>query len=308
VKIPAPIALFVYNRPGPTRRTLDALRANVLAPESPLYIFSDGPRNEGDRREVELVRACCRGISGFQSVELIERDSNLGLARSIVAGVTELTKNHGSVIVLEDDLDTSPYFLQYMNQGLNLYENDERVISIHGYVYPTQEELPETFFLRGADCWGWATWKRGWDVFEADAASLLERIRERNAGRDFDFGGTYPYTRMLRKQAMGHIDSWAVCWYASAFLKDKLTLYPGRSLVNHIGFGDYATHNRLLSRHFESELATSPVRVERIPVTEDAGARQAFGSFFRGMRESPASRGWQILLHILRWRAKLFFL
>ena len=126
------------------------------------------------------------------------------------------------VIVLEDDLVTSPHFLQYMNDGLGIYERDDRVISIHGYSYPVHGKLPETFFLRGADCLGWATWKRGWDLFEDDGQRLLNELERRNLTRSFDFDGSYPYTQMLRDQIAGSNSSWAVRWYASAFLRDKL--------------------------------------------------------------------------------------
>ena len=105
-------------------------------------------------------------VSGFKSLNIIERDINMGLSKSIITGVTEICDKYGKVIVLEDDHVTSPYFLQYMNDGLRAYEHDEDVISIHGYIYPLGDKLPETFFIRGADCWGWATWKTSWAIYE----------------------------------------------------------------------------------------------------------------------------------------------
>ena len=151
-------------------------------------------------------------------------------------GVSEVIKKYGIIIVLEDDIITSRYFLKYLNQGLNLYENEYDVISIHAWAYPVKKILPETYFLKGADCQGWATWKRGWELFEPDGQKLLNEIEAKNLIKEFDFSGSYPYTQMLKDQIAGKNSSWAIRWYASAFLKNKLTLYPKESLIYNTGF------------------------------------------------------------------------
>jgi GT2 family glycosyltransferase len=183
----APITLFVYNRLNHTRQTVEALLRNELAAESEFFVFSDGPRSETDREKVLAVRSYLKTINSFKKVAVIERDKNFGLAESIIAGVTEIVNRYGRIIVLEDDMVTSPYFLKYMNDALEIYKDEEKVISIHGYIYPVRDKLPETFFLRGADCWGWATWKRGWDLFDPDGRKLLEQLQKRNLTRTFDF-------------------------------------------------------------------------------------------------------------------------
>ncbi len=286
---PAPIALFVYNRPWHTRQTVAALLANAEASETMLYVFSDAPRSAGARPAVSEVRSFLRGITGFKSITLIERDRNLGLARSIIDGVTRVCEEHGQVIVLEDDLVTSPYFLRFMNEGLEKYRYDERVVSVHGYVYPVERDLPETFFLRGADCWGWATWKRGWDMFEPDGQKLLDELKRSKLMRRFDFDGSYPYARMLQHQIAGKNDSWAILWYASAFLKGKLTLYPGRSLVHNTGADGSGTHCSTTS-DFSGELAQSPIALGDVPVEDSDAARQAFTAFHRRTRPSVLRR------------------
>ncbi len=282
---PAPIALFVYHRPDHARRTIDALRNNEMAADSDLIVFSDGPKTDEDAVQVADVRALLANVTGFRSVNMVMRDRNLGLARSIISGVAETVATHGRVIVLEEDMVTARYFLRYMNKALDLYEHDEQVISIHGYVYPVKGTLPETFFLRGADCWGWATWKRGWDLFEPDGRKLLSELRERGVERDFDFDGTYGYTRMLSDQIAGRNDSWAVRWYASAFLRDKLTLYPGTSLVHNIGLDCSGEHCRS-TRTLDAELAARPLMPERIPIREDEYARACFASYFSNSQPS----------------------
>ena len=151
----APITLFVYNRIDHTRQCVEALRKNLLANESALIIFSDAAKDVGSQNSVEEVRSYLKTIRGFTKIEIIERTNNFGLAKSIISGVTYVVNKYGRVIVLEDDLVTSPYFLIYMNKALDIYKNDDMVASIHGYIYPVKKALPETFFLRGADCWGW---------------------------------------------------------------------------------------------------------------------------------------------------------
>jgi len=238
----APIVIFAYNRPIHIQKTLDALAANPLAGESELFIYSDAPKNKEAIESVQAVRSLIKNVQGFKSVTIIERENNFGLANSIINGVTSIVNNFGKLIVLEDDLVTSPFFLTYINDGLKIYENDERVASIHSYIYPVKKELPDYFFLRGADCLGWATWKRAWDIFNPDSQFLLNEIKKRNLERLFNFNDSYNYTGMLKAQFEGKVSSWAVRWYASAFLADKYTLYPGTSFVNHIGFDGSGTN------------------------------------------------------------------
>jgi len=279
----APIALFVYNRLEHTRQTIAALQKNDLAASSDLIIFSDAPKNELAGENVQAVREYLPQITGFKSVRIILREKNFGLAQSIITGVSEIVEQFGKVIVLEDDLITSPYFLKYLNEALGFYENNESVISIHAYVYPVKQSLPETFFLKGADCWGWATWKRGWRLFEPDGRKLLQAIKDRGLSRAFDLGGAYPYTQMLAGQICGLNNSWAVRWYASAFLNDRLTLYPGRSLVTNTGFDNSGTHTGSIQL-FKGKLTETPIAVREIVVEENQAALKTIRLFFRQPR------------------------
>jgi hypothetical protein len=226
------------------------------------------------------VRAYVDTIEGFASITRIYRDNNLGLARSIISGVEEVLAGHDSVVVMEDDLIVSPHFLRFMNDGLMLYRDDQHVASIHGYCYPVDEALPETFFLRGADCWGWATWPRAWNHFEPDGSKLLEELRRTGLGCSFDLGGAYSFTRMLHNQVAGKNDSWAIRWHASCFLDNMLTLYPGRSLVNNIGFDSTGTHCSATDA-YDQLVTQSPVQVQRIALMESAQASAAVASYFK---------------------------
>ncbi len=281
----SPIALFVYNRPQHTRQTVEALQKNALAGDSDLVIFSDAPKTKLQAEAVREVRHYIRQINGFRSVTIDERETNFGLAKSIIDGVTKICDDFGKVIVLEDDLVTSPYFLQFMNESLDLYEREERVISVHGYIYPVAERLPETFFLRGADCWGWATWERGWDSFEPDGRKLLEALKEKRMKNEFNFGGSYDYLEMLDSQVKGKNDSWAVRWYASAFLKNMLTLYPRESLVLNIGNDNSGIHCGT-TEVYSGDIIGRPVIVGGISIEESLEARTAVMRYFSAIKAS----------------------
>ncbi len=288
----APIALFVYNRPEHTRRTIAALQKNALAGQSVLIIFSDGWKSEVDQEAVLEVRRFLKEITGFQSIEIIVREKNLGLAASIIDGVTAIVNRFGNIIVLEDDLVTSPYFLTYMNDALHCYKSNEQVISIHGFMYPLAEPLPDQFFLRGADCWGWATWKRGWDLFEPNGKILLDRLQEQHMTYQFDLDRGYPFTQMLKLQIGALNSSWAIRWYASAFLADKLTLYPGISLVQNIGFDNTGRHSGKID-WFPISLTDSALPVRKIDVVESLESRKKLVRYFK----SPKLR----MLTIVMW-------
>jgi len=284
----APIILFTYNRLKHTRATVEALQQNKEAENSKLIIFSDAAANEIHTVKVNEVRNYIKTITGFESIEIIEREKNYGLGQNIIEGVTQVINQYGKVIVLEDDLITSPFFLQYMNDALNLYVHEKKVVSVHGYVYPVKQQLPETFFLRGADCLGWGTWKRGWDNFEKDGKVLLNTLIEKNLVKEFDFFNAYPYTQMLRDQIAGKNSSWAVRWYASAFIKDLYTLYPARSLVFHSG-GDGTGINAGYDNLLDVTLSDLPIEMKKITVEQDDWAYNAYVEFHKKFTNPPLS-------------------
>jgi putative methyltransferase (TIGR04325 family) len=280
----APIVLFAYKRIAHVKELINSLLENPEAKDSRLIIYSDGPK-DGDALAVEEMREHLKTITGFGTVELIQRAYNYGLADNIIAGVTEVLKQFGRAIIVEDDLVVSEAFLSYMNQGLELYADEERVASIHGYIYPIGElatGLPETFFLRGADCWGWATWKRAWDGFDADGAKLLRQIVERDLLYDFDMGTTKGFSQMLLQQVNGRNDSWAIRWHASAFLRNQLTLYPRQSLVRNMGCDGSGTHGESSQANLTLELHPEEINLKRIPVIESTAGKNALMHYFSG--------------------------
>jgi len=279
----APIALFTYNRPWHTKQTIEALKKNELANKSELFIFSDFPKNKDAEKNVKEVRKYLKMITGFKSIKIIKRKENFGLAKSIISGVTKIVKKYGKIIVLEDDIVTSKYFLKYMNKALDLYKDENKVASISGYIYPIKSKLSGSFFLKKTNSWGWATWKRAWDLFEENGQKLLNELKEKKLEKEFEINGSYPFTKMLKDQIKGKNDSWAIQWYASIFLKNKLVLYPKYSLVQNVGFDDTGIHCDS-SKMFNVNLSNEPVSLNKIPIKESKLALKEIKKYFRDIK------------------------
>ncbi len=278
----APILLLAYNRPNHLSKTIEALKANHLAEESELYIYSDAPRNAEAEAKVAAVRDVIATIKGFAKVTAIYREKNVGLANNVIEGVSRLVNEYGRVIVVEDDLITSPYFLTFMNDALDKYADEEKVMNVNGHVLKTKETLEKTFFISFADSWGWATWKRAWDKFEPNGQLLLDELRSSERSYRFDFDGKYHFTRMLKEQIEGKNNSWAIRWNASIFLNNGLSLNAGHSMVDNIGTDGSGTHFTTRSG-FYSELyeGNTPLEIDITkPLVEDEIARQAIGKVF----------------------------
>jgi len=236
----APVVLFVYNRPDHTIKTLEALMKNDLASQSELFIYCDGPKPNADSKTKETinkVRSVIREQKWCKNVTIYESETNKGLAESIVSGVTKIINKYGKIIVLEDDIVTSVAFLRYMNKGLNLYENESKVMHIGSYLPTTKNNisLPETFFSRFMSCWGWGTWKTSWDMANWDAQYLYNQIKDPKALYEFNLEGVLDFHTQLEENINGSIKTWAIKWFASVFLNEGLCLYPKVSLSSNIG-------------------------------------------------------------------------
>ncbi|CAM8385724.1 hypothetical protein MCEET85_00843 [Candidatus Methylopumilus planktonicus] len=278
----SPVAFFVYNRIAHTRKSLSALSSNVYAKETEIHIFSDGPKTDKDLIAIRKVRKYIRNFQvrnrSFRKVFLYEREANFGLSNSLVHGINSVLKKYKTVIILEDDLVTSKFFLKFMNDSLEIYRNSPKVISIHGYVYPI-EGLPTTFFMRGADCWGWATWRRGWKFYNKDAKFLYQNLKVQNLDYSFNYNNSFNFLKMLKDSFMNKNNSWAIRWHASAFLNNKLTLYPGISLVKNIGNDNSGDHCISL-RIFDQKLPSKAFEISKIRPEESFYARKLFINFF----------------------------
>ena len=303
----APIVVFAYNRPDHLRRTLDALSKNELAEESILYIYCDGPKalatsaesiDKGLQRSAqrffsgspEEYKEYCRSIEEClelaqsqtwpKELHVIPRETNWGLARSIVGAVTEIVNRYGRVITLEDDIVTSKGFLRYMNDALELYKDEDKVMHVSAYMYPHKGRLQETFFYPvpypGG---GWATWARAWMYYDDNN----ENVYNKWAGRwkEFDvLGGDY-LSQQMKDNYNGVIHTWFVKWHAALLGHNAFALYPHQSLTNNIGFDDQAT-NCYPTNRFDVAVLADTITVERIPLIVNKKASRIIYAFYQG--------------------------
>lgn len=252
----APVVLFTYNRPEHTRRTIEALAANELADETELYIFSDAPKNEKAVENVNAVREYVATLPSkglFQSVSLIFREENCGLAKNIIAGVTEIADRYGRVIVLEDDLITNKFFLRFMNAGLDRYEKEKQVKGISGYSFfddNRADKLIKNGVIRDSYLteiagisWSWATWADRWESFDKDAKGWERLITDAAYRKKFNYDNTYNFYGILKAQQQdAGTNSWAIRWYYTNFLQNGLYLCPSKSLVGNDGWDGSGVH------------------------------------------------------------------
>lgn len=238
-----PIALFVYNRPDHARVVFESLSLCHRLDECFIRIYCDGPRRPEDSPSVSATRHVAREWASRLNAEVIERETNLGLARSVVGGVSELCDSHGRVIVVEDDLLVSRSFLDYMLTALDRYADATDVYQIAGYMFPVRHAAsPDAFFLPLTTTWGWATWARAWRIFDWTPASAVELLQDPEVRRRFNLNNVYPYTEMLEKRLRGENDSWGILFWWAVFNAGGLVLHPRRSLVWNGGFDESGTH------------------------------------------------------------------
>lgn len=272
----APILLFVFNRAEHTKQTIEYLAINDLSTDSDLIVYADAARNDKEVAAVNEVRHLVRSAQGFRSVTVIERQTNYGLARNIIEGVEEVCQRYGRVIVLEDDLVTSPAFLTYMNQALDRYQNDKQVWHISGWNYPIDTQgLGDAFFIRVMNCWGWATWADRWQHFEKNTEKLMVQF-DRKAIREFDLEDSGVFWSQVLSNHKKIISTWAIYWYATIFKHQGLCLNPAISYVNNIGLDGSGTHgcqdseqystalNNNVNPHFPEAIKESTTGIQRI--------------------------------------------
>ena len=260
-----PIAVFGFTRHEELSKCLSSLENNRGASEFSVFIYIDGPRSDLDLESVEKTRAIALGEWRFKNVEVTIREKNLGLSNSIKTGLESVFKTHESVIVVEDDLVLHSEFLNFMAQGLERYSTQKLVASIQGFSLIEQTN-DESYFIQGADCWGWATWRDRWESVCWDSKVLSNQIKKLGKDKLFNFENTYNFMRLLELNSRKKIDSWAILWQASMFLQSRVSLYPPFNLVLNEGFRQKATHTESTPRNLPQltsrELWTYPQGVK----------------------------------------------
>lgn len=259
IEIVAPIILFVYNRIDTLQLTVNSLLANKESSESTLIVYSDGPKDKDDEIKVNIVREYIKNIKGFKNIELVIKENNNGLAKSIISGIDDVSNNYNQFIVLEDDLICSPYFLHFMNSSLNAFKNFQKVWTINGMscdpeILNLDPKLGiDYYFTRRASSHGWGSWSDRWRSIEWDTSKLeseshklLNKRKLKQAGSDI--------FRMLDDQLANAIDSWAVRWVVNIAMNDGLCLTPFYSHTSH-QFSVSGTHISTRKKILENNLS-----------------------------------------------------
>ncbi len=286
----APVVLFTYNRIDHTMQTIHALSENLLAPYTDLIVYSDGPRKDSDTKKIQDVRTFLKEINGFKSVRIIEQERNRGLARSIISGISATFKSYDRVIVMEDDIVTSPLFLSFMNDALNLYEDEKKAWHISGWNYPIDtDNLPCAFFWRVMNCWGWATWANRWCHFRKEPARLVRQWNKRRIKR-FNLDGVHDFWSQVVSNFHGRMDTWAVFWYATIFENQGLCLNPTKSYVRNIGLDGTGIHCKRCSPLEKQSLNMKPCKDFPVRIEEDCNAVERIKRYHERLKRPLYSR------------------
>ena len=261
------VNVFAYNRPVHLKRVLAGLSSCNRFNEVKVAIYIDGPLNNFDLQKISQVSKIANNFTKKYGGEVYAAGYNKGLARSLISGISESFRSNKTLIVLEDDIIPSYYFLDFMLDGLAKYKTNSRIASISGYLPNLKKQIQAPFFRRGADCWGWATWHDRWSAVNWDSKYLLETIIENNLQKAFNLNNSYCFTCMLKRQMNEEIDSWAIRWHASMFVQNKLTLYPNKSLVTNIGFDGSGTHGGI-NNFYNSQISNERIIIPDIDISE----------------------------------------
>lgn len=254
---PAPIALFAFNRPDHLSRVLEALAANRLADRSSLTLFCDGPRNDAEKIQTDATRGVARAATGFANVRVVEREQNLGCARSFIQGLEEMFAAHERLVVMEDDILCSPHTLEFLNTGLERYADEPAVFNIAAWsppprIFPIPDDYPyDTYAIPRFNCWGWASWRDRFTSVDWDVTDYDRFIRTPVLQRAYDRGGA-DMTTMLRMQMEGRLNTWDVRVDYARFRHGRVGINPVRAYTTNIGFGG-GTHCTVASTRFDND-------------------------------------------------------
>lgn len=299
----APIVVFCYNRPNHLRRCISALKCNELASASDLVIISDGPRSSNDIDAVQEVRSVASSTTGFQQIRIIERERNYGLAASVIDGVSSVINSYGKVIVIEDDVIASPYFLKFMNDALSVHAANPSIFSVGGYCYPIRiprKYTGDTYLTIRAESWGWGTWASRWNKVDWGMKDYQTFTHDKDGREAFSLGGA-DLVAMLDLQMQGKIDSWAIRWDYWHFKSSAYCLRPRYSLIDNIGFDGTGVHCQMGddSRHRSRIWDRAPVVKSDVSINTDI--QKEMRRFFSGGKFGPLKAKLRRLLRSIRY-------
>ncbi len=299
------LVIFAFNRPYHTFKTIEALEKNSLWDQQHVVVFCDGPKRNSNEKEIQRIqqtRLIAHQIKGCASLTVHERTENKGLYENVVNGVSDTLTKYERIIVLEDDMITAPNFLEYHYLTLDRYTDEKSIWCNSAYLYPINVNGNRSFFIQGADCWGWSTWRNRWSQLERNGEILLQTIKDKKLLKKFTFNHSYPYDQMLKDRIAGKNQSWAILWYASSFIHGGLCSYPPFSLVENIGTDGSGTHSRKRSDvHGTLQSNNNIIYLEDV-VEESASHRDLFEKYFN--RSRPKTKWFERLIGSMVYRTR----
>lgn len=225
-----PVVLFVFKRADLVKQVLDCLsKENIPI----LYVFSDGPRCELDKLEIDIVRRMIENISWTHVIKDYQV-KNLGLGKSIKRGVEIVFREYDQIIVFEDDLVCVQGTYSYLCRALNHYSNDDTVMSVTAWTHPKIIPLSvnsDPYFDGKAECWVWGTWKKSWAGMENSALDIYNECVKNNIDV-LKYGSDLPKMAVEAEEK----NLWAIGWWYLHMLNNKLCLRPPHSMIETIGW------------------------------------------------------------------------
>jgi hypothetical protein len=251
----APIVIFTYNRRETIEKLINSLLKNKESKNSNLYIFQDNHKNIYDKHRVEDVKNYIRHINGFKKKKIYYRSINFGLSKNIIEGIKLVFSKHNKAIFLEDDLIVSDQFLKFMNKCLNFYYKKKKIWHISGWNYDIniKNNKYDAFIIRNTNSWGWATWKDRWKYFSKDPEKIFKTWKSNDIAK-FNLDNVYDFFLQIKKNYLKILDTWGIFWYATVFVNKGLCIYPKKSLVKNIGFGEFATNTKVKQFFFDNTI------------------------------------------------------
>ena len=263
----SPIILFCYKRLDTLTRCITSLQKCPESEFSDLVIFADWAAKDSDIEKVLAVRQFLPSITGFKSIEIIERSENLGVDFNIIEGIKEMSIRFNQFIVVEDDLEVASDFLSFLNISLNTYAGNTEILTVTAFNFI--DKIPknyhyDAYFAKRSCPWGWATWsdkikKVDWAI--EDKEIFLQSRKVQNL---FNEWGS-DRSNMLTKTLQGKIRAWDIRLDYHQFKAGSCTLYPVYTLVENIGFGGNDASNTFGYNRFKTKLKFRSIQNLRLP-------------------------------------------
>lgn len=242
-----PILFIIFNRPEPTRQVFEAIRQ---AQPAKLYVAADGPRPGKNEEPIcQETRAIVEQIDWECEVKTLFREENVGCGLGPKTAIDWLFEHEEAGIILEDDCLPSPSFFPYCAELLERYRHDTRIMHIGGsnFQYGYVRDLDYSYYFSYySHEWGWASWRRAWQLYDFTISSYPEIKNKGYLDRYFSsyLEKKYRLSKTDKTLNNQNVNWWDYQWDYTKFINSGLSIIPNKNLVTNIGFGGDATHTK----------------------------------------------------------------